>query len=156
MIDLWEQLKAKIGNMLFKAILTSDAKLKTDNKTIQTVAVNFIGLPISGIKRPQNYGFYSNPMKGSQSFVAFPDGNTEDGVCLIAAHNEYAPTVDELPKGGCGVFHYKGHVLKFTNESLEITMNDSKPINIKAKNINIDLEPGGQFSVEGTHLTVDA
>lgn len=142
----------KIANLILKAIATKDFS-------------NGSGFPYTNIDVLQDlqktkvmylrdYGFYSLPMEKAECIVVFPNGSLDEGIILKACHSEHEPKEQE--NGEVGVKHYKGHWIKMQEEQVEFIMANSKPLTIKAKNVNIELESGGQFSVAGSNLTVDA
>ena len=142
----------KIGNLFVKAISTVDFE---DGDGFQYTDLDLLKDEVKKkVTHLREYGFYSKPMKNAECFVAFPNGSRDDGFILKACHGKYEP---DLEVGDVALVHFKGHqILLSEDNGLNIEIVNSKPITIKAKNVNIELEAGGQFSVAGTHFTVDA
>lgn len=145
----------KIANLFVKAIATSE--FKSNSKSYQFTNVNLLADDAkTEIIHLREYGFYSIPFSGAECLVCFPNGSKDEGFILKACHQQYEPKPNDYTNGDLFMLHYKGHKIHLTDEGINIESENSKPITIKAKNVDIDLEAGGKFSVAGDHLTVDA
>lgn len=145
----------KLANIVLKAIATSQFT-KSNESYQKTNALILADESKNNLTHLREYGFYSVPKSGAECLTIFPGGSKDEGFIIKACHQAYEPTTDNA-EGNVMMLHWKGHKILLTeSEGLKIEVKESKPVTIIAKNVDIELETGGQFSVGGTNLTVDA
>ena len=155
---LKEYLMSKISSLIVKAIASGDFTIPDTKGKFQYVNLDtFKDVTKADVIRPQDYGFYSAPLDGSECLVLFPNGSQDEGIIIRASNTKYDPTSSQMESGDIMILHYKGHFIKLSDAGgVEIEVLNSKPITIKAKNVDIELDVGGKFTVAGDNLTVDA
>lgn len=148
---LLEPLKTRIRMILNRALLEAI----DDSKSMQLIKVTVMEGEVKDlVERIQEYGFTSVPRKGSEALVGFIGGNKDQGIAIKV--DDSRVRLKDLPDGSVAMYHYSGHKIVMTDDTVEITLVSGKTVNINARNVNVNLESGGQFSVAGSNLTVDA
>jgi phage baseplate assembly protein V len=152
-------------------MLSIDMKNSKDSKGLPNAQIQLLdGEVQEKVIFTQNYGFYSMPSTGSRALVIFPKGCRNEGILLIADKPGVRP--NNMNSDDVLMKHIDGDVLNMTGSELTLSSADAKDVNliasnadmnitandliINARNVKINLSSGGKFSINDTHLTVDA
>jgi len=148
---LLEPIRNRIRIMINKAVLN----LVDDSTGIQLIQADIVEDSTKDkIPRIQQYGFTSVPKKDAQVILACLNGNRSNSIALAVDDSRYR--VKNLSDGNVAIYDCNGNMVKLTDDGMELAIYSGKDLVINCKNCSINLESGGQFSVAGTKLTVDA
>lgn len=101
-------LKTRVLLMIGRAVITSTA----DDKDIQRVQLKALaGESMDDVEHYQNFGFTSNPPKGSEGIMVSLGGNRENAVIIALEHR--AKRLKDLAAGESAVYDAFGNYLKF-------------------------------------------
>lgn len=76
------------------------------------------GETFDDVERPQQYGQFSVPLPGAETFFACLTGDRDQAVILVVEDRRYRPT--GLTSGDSGIYHYEGHRLRLTKDGRAI------------------------------------
>jgi phage gp45-like len=104
-----------IASMIGRAII----QVVNDTNNLQTVKITLLKDEVkSGVERVQEYGFTSNPPKGSEAILIAPQGSRAQGVIIATDSGQYR--VKPLPEGGAALYDKKGNYIKLINDKIEV------------------------------------
>lgn len=129
------------------------------------------GETFDDVERPQQYGQFSVPLPGAETFFACLTGDRDQAVILVVEDRRWRPT--GLTAGDSGIYHYEGHRLRLTKDgrailtckTLEVYADDhilfDSPESTFTGNVTIqkNLHTQGNFTLDGTgnakgHFTI--
>ena len=133
-----------------------------DSQKMQTVDARLLhNEMLTGIERPQNYGFSSVPVgpQGTQAaelMVGFLHGNRSHPMVLGVDDRRTRPT--GWKEGESGLWHYKGATAKFTDDGFVHDQgSDKKPLVVMVGNLTVTWADGkAMIDVGGTQVIVQA
>jgi phage gp45-like len=114
-IRMLNPIRRRIASMIGRAIIQA----VNDTNNLQTVKITLLKDEVkSGVERIQEYGFTSNPPKGSEAILIAPQGSRAQGVIIATDSGQYR--VKPLPEGGAALYDKKGNYIKLINDKIEV------------------------------------
>ncbi|MCP4147916.1 MAG: phage baseplate assembly protein V [bacterium] len=142
-----------VKNSIFLLLGRAVVKLIENSSKVQKIQV--VGLTketITGIERLQNYGFESFPRTGSEAFIAFVNGNREQGVALVVQDPDARP---EIQEGEVCVYTHAGNKVYLKTDSIGIESGKSK-IEVKEQSVIINTETEISLKIGGSEIKVSS
>lgn len=139
-----QPIRRRIALLLGRALLVS----ADDSKGIQLIRIQmFNGEEKQGVERLQSYGMTSVPKEGSEVLIGAINGSKDQVIAIVV--NDSNARMTGLNEGDVALHRQSG-------DKVWIKLLSNDVIEINAKNVNVNLETGGQLNVAGGNLTVDA
>lgn len=108
-------LKERVLSMIGCAIIQA----VKDSGNLQVLKLSMLRDELKeDVERIQEYGFTSNPPKGSEAVVVFPQGNREFGVVIATDSATYR--LKNLPEGAVALYNKNGDYVKLTEGKIEV------------------------------------
>ena len=115
-----------------------------DSKDCQEIQISILtGESRDRIERIQDYGLTSNPpVKGSEHFTAFINGNRDHGICLKIANRQFR--LKNLKEGEVALYTDEGDKIHFKRgnkidiETKELTINANSKVTINTENAKLN------------------
>lgn len=128
-IRMLNPIRRRIASMVGRAIIQA----VNDTNNLQTVKITLLKDEVkSGVERIQEYGFTSNPPKGSEAILIAPQGSRAQGVIIATDSGQYR--VKPLPEGGSALYDKEGNYIKLINNKIEVY---GKHVDVKSDNISL-------------------
>lgn len=100
---LLDPVRRRITNLVSRGVIRS----ANDSGGVQVVQLSLLNKEIrDGVERPQQYGFTSVPLPGSEAFVVFAGGNRSHG--FVVGTNNRAARKKELQPGEVAIYTDQG------------------------------------------------
>lgn len=134
-----DPIRKRIMNMFSRGVVLEI----NDSAGIQRVKASLYADEIqSKLERIQNYGFTSNPQKGSEAIVLFHSGNRDHGVVLAIDDRRFR--VKNLQEGEVAFYSDEGDTIIFKRgnkmeiTTKELTVNAADKVNVVTQLANIE------------------
>lgn len=103
-----------MGGRLFEY----DGRLKQEKGQQFLSGRGLYGDGFTEIRRLQPHGFYSDPPKGSQGLLLYPNRNPDEAYLIGVEHHEHQPT--GITPGGTAIYDASGQILKFVGDGMVV------------------------------------
>jgi phage baseplate assembly protein V len=138
----------ELQNRIYNMNARSVVRLVNDTSARQQLQIEVTqGEVCDPVEHPQNYGFTSHPLPGSDGFVFFIGGMREQGVVLVVDDRRYR--VHSTEPGEVGVYDDLGNKIFLRREQIEVVA--VTHVQVNAPTVAID----GATSIDLTAPTVN-
>lgn len=134
---------ARRVQMLFGRGLVRAVRTEGGRQLVQ--ASILAGETRSNLEHPQEYGFASVPLPGTEVLIAFRSGNRDDGVVIASADRRTRPS--DLERGEVALYHASGsRVLLRANGDVVVESATQVVLSTPSTRIEGDLEVTGDVT----------